>query len=195
MIVGVDQAAQLGDFVLEAKFHPLETLKADHVCTFCVQLDNFFIQGPVIRFEPGQLNLQSPNAFVKTETAAVHSRISLVKLPDEQTRLVNLFSVWIKALFFRRGKNSPVGRVISLLSIRDEIDSSCFALSPYNRRSETMSLQSHLQALSARHKSLDEALQEELKRPSGDALAMTRMKREKLKLKEEINSLKTEVSH
>jgi hypothetical protein len=58
-----------------------------------------------------------------------------------------------------------------------------------------MSLQSHLQALSARHKSLDEALQEELKRPSGDALAMTRMKREKLKLKEEINSLKTEVSH
>lgn len=58
-----------------------------------------------------------------------------------------------------------------------------------------MSMENHLQELSARHKRLDAALQEELKRPSGDNLAMTRMKREKLKLKEEINSLRTGISH
>ena len=58
-----------------------------------------------------------------------------------------------------------------------------------------MSMENHLQELSARHKRLDSALQEELKRPSGDNLAMTRMKREKLKLKEEINSLRTGISH
>lgn len=58
-----------------------------------------------------------------------------------------------------------------------------------------MSLENHLQELSARHKKLDDALQEELKRPSGDTLKMTKMKREKLKLKEEIQSLRSDVQH
>ena len=52
-----------------------------------------------------------------------------------------------------------------------------------------MSLENHLQELSARHKKIDDALQEEAKRPSSDSLKMSRMKREKLKLKEEIQSL------
>ncbi|MAI91158.1 DUF465 domain-containing protein [Ponticaulis sp.] len=55
-----------------------------------------------------------------------------------------------------------------------------------------MSLENHLQELSARHKKIDDALKEELKRPSSDTLKMTRMKREKLKLKEEIQSLQGE---
>ena len=46
-----------------------------------------------------------------------------------------------------------------------------------------MSLENHLQELSARHKKIDDALKEELKRPSSDTLKMTRMKREKLKLR------------
>lgn len=54
-----------------------------------------------------------------------------------------------------------------------------------------MSLENHLQELSARHKRIDDALQEEQRRPSADALQVTRMKREKLRLKEEIQSLKS----
>ena len=52
-----------------------------------------------------------------------------------------------------------------------------------------MSLENHLQELSARHKRIDEALQEEQKRPSSDALQMSRMKREKLKLKENVDKI------
>ncbi|MAT35146.1 MAG: DUF465 domain-containing protein [Ponticaulis sp.] len=58
-----------------------------------------------------------------------------------------------------------------------------------------MSLENHLQELSARHQKLDEALQEEQKRPSSDTLKMTRMKREKLRLKEEIKSLRGDATH
>lgn len=54
-----------------------------------------------------------------------------------------------------------------------------------------MSLSNHLQELSARHKRIDDELQEEQRRPSADTLQLTRMKREKLKLKEEIQTLKS----
>ncbi|WP_367119612.1 YdcH family protein [Ponticaulis sp.] len=62
------------------------------------------------------------------------------------------------------------------------------------RRLEAMSLENHLQELSARHKKIDDALQEESKRPSSDSLKMSRMKREKLKLKEEIQSLRGDLN-
>ena len=54
-----------------------------------------------------------------------------------------------------------------------------------------MSLDNHLQELTSRHRKLDQVLQEEQKRPSTDSLKVVRLKREKLKLKEEILSLKT----
>lgn len=53
-----------------------------------------------------------------------------------------------------------------------------------------MSLENHLQELNSRHRKLDEVLQEEQKRPATDSLKLSRIKREKLKLKEEIQSLK-----
>lgn len=53
-----------------------------------------------------------------------------------------------------------------------------------------MGLTNHLTELSSRHKKLDDALQDELKRPVSDSIQMSRMKREKLKLKEEISHLK-----
>lgn len=53
-----------------------------------------------------------------------------------------------------------------------------------------MSLENHLKELSNRHQKLDEALHEEQKRPSIDTLKITGLKREKLKLKEEIQALK-----
>lgn len=54
-----------------------------------------------------------------------------------------------------------------------------------------MSLENHLQELTSRHRKLDEALQEEQRRPAMDTLRLTRIKREKLKLKEEILSLQS----
>jgi Uncharacterized small protein len=52
-----------------------------------------------------------------------------------------------------------------------------------------MSLDNHLRELNSRHRKLDEVLQEEQRRPSADSLTLTKLKREKLKLKEEIQSL------
>ena len=72
---------------------------------------------------------------------------------------------------------------------------SWFHVEPTVKRSDAMSLENHLQELSARHKKIDEALQEEQRRPSSDTIKMSRMKREKLKLKEEIQSLKDNLTH
>ncbi|MFC6197918.1 DUF465 domain-containing protein [Ponticaulis profundi] len=54
-----------------------------------------------------------------------------------------------------------------------------------------MSLDNHLQQLASRHRKLDEVLQEEMKRPSADTITLSKLKREKLKLKEEIQSLRS----
>lgn len=58
-----------------------------------------------------------------------------------------------------------------------------------------MSLDNHLRELNARHRKIDETLQEEQRRPSADSLTLTRLKREKLKLKEEIQSLSPNSRH
>ncbi len=54
-----------------------------------------------------------------------------------------------------------------------------------------MSLENHLQELTSRHRKIDEVLQEEQRRPAADTLRLSKLKREKLKLKEEIRSLQT----
>ena len=54
---------------------------------------------------------------------------------------------------------------------------------------ELRRLDNHLRELNSRHRKLDEVLQEEQRRPSADSLTLTKLKREKLKLKEEIQSL------
>ncbi len=58
-----------------------------------------------------------------------------------------------------------------------------------------MSIENHLRELTSRHRKIDEVLQEEQRRPSSDSLRMTKLKREKLKLKEEIQSLESETKH
>ncbi len=54
-----------------------------------------------------------------------------------------------------------------------------------------MSLDSHLTELSERHRILDRRIVEELARPGSDDLEIRRLKQEKLKLKEEIERLKS----
>lgn len=58
-----------------------------------------------------------------------------------------------------------------------------------------MSLAAHLAELSEKHKLLERRIEEELARPGSDDLEITRLKREKLKLKEEIVKLQSKTRH
>lgn len=58
-----------------------------------------------------------------------------------------------------------------------------------------MSLAAHLAELSEKHKLLERRIEEELARPGSDDLEITRLKREKLKLKEEIVKLQSRTRH
>jgi hypothetical protein len=54
-----------------------------------------------------------------------------------------------------------------------------------------MSLTSHLSALENKHKTLERQIEDELSRPSANEIRVAELKRQKLKLKDEINRLKT----
>lgn len=56
-----------------------------------------------------------------------------------------------------------------------------------------MNLQQRLQTLSGRHAALEEQLSEEMTRPRADEVTVSRIKREKLRLKEEMERLRKEL--
>jgi hypothetical protein len=58
-----------------------------------------------------------------------------------------------------------------------------------------MALSTHLAELAEKHRLLDRTIEEELARPSADELAVARLKREKLKLKDKMNRLSHETQH
>jgi hypothetical protein len=60
-----------------------------------------------------------------------------------------------------------------------------FNLQPEDR----MALSAHLHELTEKHRQLEVRIAEETARPSTDPLRLSRMKREKLKLKDEITKL------
>ncbi len=53
-----------------------------------------------------------------------------------------------------------------------------------------MALEARIRELGSRHQSLEQAIQDELKRPSADDLRLKELKRQKLRLKEEIENLR-----
>lgn len=53
-----------------------------------------------------------------------------------------------------------------------------------------MAVEARLRELGARHQSLEKAIQDELRRPSADDLRLKELKRQKLKLKDELESLR-----
>ena len=53
-----------------------------------------------------------------------------------------------------------------------------------------MSIEKHLEALEAKHAALDVALEEESARPLPDQTKISELKRQKLKIKEEIAEIK-----
>ncbi len=54
-----------------------------------------------------------------------------------------------------------------------------------------MALEAHLAELSEKHRRIEDALHEERQHPSTDALKLTELKKQKLRLKEEIERLRT----
>lgn len=53
-----------------------------------------------------------------------------------------------------------------------------------------MALDARIRELGSRHQSLDDAIQEEMRRPYADDVRLKNLKRQKLKLKEQIESLR-----
>jgi hypothetical protein len=58
-----------------------------------------------------------------------------------------------------------------------------------------MALESRLRELDTRHRDLDYAIEFEGKRPSADLVRLSAMKRQKLKIKEEIEAIRLRLHH
>ena len=56
-----------------------------------------------------------------------------------------------------------------------------------------MALEAHIRELNQRHQVLERAIEDETSRPAADALRLTDLKRQKLRLKEEMEALRTRV--
>jgi hypothetical protein len=58
-----------------------------------------------------------------------------------------------------------------------------------------MALDAHIVELSEKHRALDRKIEEELAHPTADDLKIADLKRQKLRLKEEMERLRHEMSH
>lgn len=56
-----------------------------------------------------------------------------------------------------------------------------------------MAVEARLRELGARHQSLEKAIQDEMRRPSADEDRLKELKRQKLRLKDELESLRTAI--
>ncbi len=56
-----------------------------------------------------------------------------------------------------------------------------------------MAIESRIRELGSRHETLDRSIQEETKRPASDATRLRELKRQKLRLKEEIEGLRSQL--
>lgn len=54
-----------------------------------------------------------------------------------------------------------------------------------------MAIEARLRELGVRHQSLERAIDDEISRPAADAIRVRELKRQKLRLKEEIESLRS----
>jgi hypothetical protein len=53
-----------------------------------------------------------------------------------------------------------------------------------------MAMEARIRELGSRHQSLEQAIQEELRHPAADELRLKELKRQKLRLKEELETLR-----
>ncbi|WP_394763359.1 YdcH family protein [Phenylobacterium sp.] len=53
-----------------------------------------------------------------------------------------------------------------------------------------MALEARIRELGSRHRSLEDAIQDEMRRPASDDIRLKELKRQKLKLKEQLEALR-----
>jgi hypothetical protein len=58
-----------------------------------------------------------------------------------------------------------------------------------------MAIEARLRELDTRHRDLDNAIENEARRPSADGPRLSAMKRQKLKIKEEIEAIRDRLRH
>ena len=58
-----------------------------------------------------------------------------------------------------------------------------------------MTLAAHLAELSEKHRNLERRIEEEMARPSADEVQISRLKREKLRIKDEIVKIQSQTRH
>ena len=58
-----------------------------------------------------------------------------------------------------------------------------------------MAVTAHIEELSEKHQAIERKIEEELSHPSSDELTIAALKKEKLRLKDEIAKLKAETRH
>ena len=56
-----------------------------------------------------------------------------------------------------------------------------------------MALEARIRELGSRHQSLEDAIQDEMRRPAADDIRLKELKRQKLKLKEEMETLREQI--
>ena len=56
-----------------------------------------------------------------------------------------------------------------------------------------MAVEARIRELGSRHQSLEDAIQDELRRPGGDDIRLQELKRQKLRLKEEMEALRGKI--
>lgn len=66
---------------------------------------------------------------------------------------------------------------------------------PHQKKEHEMSLSSHLQELKRKHESLETAVEEAHRAPGIDGLHIAELKKQKLRLKEEISRIETQPAH
>jgi hypothetical protein len=92
-----------------------------------------------------------------------------------------------------KGKNQSSGYAKSCtgrLAQLDKASLSCHTSRPFNTQTEgNMTLAGHLAELSEKHRILEARIQEEMARPGADDLQISRLKKEKLKIKDEMIKL------
>ena len=60
---------------------------------------------------------------------------------------------------------------------------------PLDMEAQAMTIEARIRELGNRHRSLDDTIQQEMRRPTADPTHLRELKQRKLRLKEEINSL------
>ena len=56
-----------------------------------------------------------------------------------------------------------------------------------------MAIEARIRELGVRHQTLERAIEDEISRPAADAVRLTELKRQKLRLKEEMESLRAQM--